>query len=74
VTVLVALLLIPLLGMSGLVIDVGYAYFTQRTLQAQANAQSFYNQPTPGQLNTIFAQVAEDIQRGSAGLIDNATP
>jgi hypothetical protein len=38
VTVLVALLMIPLLGISGLVIDVGYAYFTQRTLQAQADA------------------------------------
>ena len=36
VTVLVALLMIPLLAISGLVIDVGYAYFTQRTLQAQA--------------------------------------
>jgi uncharacterized membrane protein len=38
VTVLVALLMIPLLGISGLVIDVGYAYFKQRTLQAQADA------------------------------------
>ena len=160
---LVALLMVPLLAISGLVIDVGYAYFTQRSLQTQAdaaalagaqrlpdaaatigqakpygsgkpvnavvvdetahvntlvtkvigirsftvhastpmqtgsgsrcfrrrraqatayqalqqiasNAQSFYNQPTPGQLNTLFSQVAADIQRGSAGLIDNATP
>jgi len=38
VTVLVALLVVPLLGISGLVIDVGYAYFTQRTLRAQADA------------------------------------
>ena len=33
-----ALLMVPLLGISGLVIDGGYAYFTQRTLQAQADA------------------------------------
>ena len=46
----------------------------QALQQIAANAQSFYNQLTPGQLNTLFAQVAEDIQRGSAGLIDNATP
>jgi hypothetical protein len=26
--------------------------------QIASNAQSFYNQPTPGQLNTLFSQVA----------------
>jgi putative Flp pilus-assembly TadE/G-like protein/von Willebrand factor type A domain-containing protein len=41
--------------------------------QIASNSQTFYNQPTPGQLNTLFAQVAADIQRGSAGLIDNNT-
>lgn len=46
----------------------------QALQQIASNAQSFYNQPTPGQLNTLFSQVAADIQRGSAGLIDNATP
>jgi hypothetical protein len=46
----------------------------RRWCRIASNAQAFYNQPTPGQLNTIFAQVVEDIQRGSAGLIDNATP
>jgi len=38
VAVLVALLMVPLLAISGLVIDVGYAYFTQRSLQTQADA------------------------------------
>ena len=38
VVVLVALLMVPLLAISGLVIDVGYAYFTQRSLQTQADA------------------------------------
>ena len=33
-----ALLLIPLLAISGFVIDVGFAYFTQRSLQTQADA------------------------------------
>ena len=45
----------------------------QALQQIASNAQAFYNQPTPGQLNTIFAQVAEDIQRGASGLIDNDT-
>ena len=38
VAVLVALLLVPLLAITGLVIDVGYAYFAQRSLQSQADA------------------------------------
>jgi len=32
---------------------------------------TFYNQPSAGQLNSIFQQVAMDIQRGASGLIDN---
>jgi hypothetical protein len=39
-----------------------------------SNSGTFYNQPGPGQLVTLFQQVAQDIQRGAAGLIDNATP
>jgi Putative Flp pilus-assembly TadE/G-like/von Willebrand factor type A domain len=46
----------------------------QALQQIASNSQTFYNQPTPGQLNTLFSQVAADIQRGSAGLIDNNTP
>jgi Putative Flp pilus-assembly TadE/G-like/von Willebrand factor type A domain len=42
--------------------------------QIASNPNTFYNQPTPGQLNTIFSTVARDIQRGSSGLIDNNTP
>jgi Flp pilus assembly protein TadG len=39
-----------------------------------SNSNTFYNQPTAGQLNSLFTQVASDIQRGVAGLIDNNTP
>jgi len=42
--------------------------------QIASNPNTFYNQPSPGQLNTIFSTVARDIQRGSSGLIDNNTP
>ena len=49
-------------------------HHVQALPQIASTAQSFYNQPTPGQLNTLYTQVAADIQRGSAGLIDNATP
>jgi hypothetical protein len=45
----------------------------QALQQMASNAQTFYNQPSAGQLNTLFSQVAADIQRGSAGLIDNGT-
>ena len=41
--------------------------------QIASTSNTFYNQPNPGQLNTIFTQVAQDIQRGSSGLIDNNT-
>ena len=45
----------------------------QALQQMASSSDAFYNQPTPGQLNTIFSHVAADIQRGSSGLIDNAT-
>jgi hypothetical protein len=41
--------------------------------QIASNAGSFYNQPTPGQLQTIFTQVAADLSHGNAGLVDNST-
>ena len=34
----------------------------------------FYNKPNPGQLNTIFTQIAADISRPSSRLVDNSTP
>jgi hypothetical protein len=35
---------------------------------------NFYNQPTPGQLNTIYTQVASDLQHGSSALINDNAP
>jgi Flp pilus assembly protein TadG len=34
---------------------------------------NFYNKPDPGQLNTIFARIAADLQRPAARLIDDNT-
>jgi putative Flp pilus-assembly TadE/G-like protein len=34
-----------------------------------ASPGNFYNKPNPGQLNTIYAQIAADIRRGTSGLI-----
>ena len=41
--------------------------------QIASTSDTFYNQPSAGQLNTLFQQVAVDIQRGASGLIDNDT-
>jgi putative Flp pilus-assembly TadE/G-like protein len=38
--------------------------------QIATDAESFYNQPNPGQLNTIFSRVAADISRPAARLVD----
>jgi putative Flp pilus-assembly TadE/G-like protein len=46
----------------------------QALQQIASGPDSFYNQPTPGQLKTIFTQIAADISRGSAGLVDEGTP
>jgi hypothetical protein len=43
----------------------------QALQQIASNPTTFYNQPTPGQLRTIFTQIASDVTAGSAGLIDN---
>ena len=49
--VLVALSIVALIGMAGLAIDVGYAYYSQRTLQASADAAALAGAtalPNPG--------------------------
>jgi hypothetical protein len=58
--------------------EVGYggaaespAITAYQALQQIASAGAFYNQPNPGQLRTIFTQVASDLSGGSAGLVDN---
>jgi len=38
--------------------------------QIATDPESFYNQPNPGQLNTIFSRVAADISRPAARLVD----
>jgi hypothetical protein len=46
--------------------------------QAMTNMASdptdFYNQPTPGQLNTIYTQVASDLRHGASSLINDNAP
>jgi hypothetical protein len=39
--------------------------------QIASRPDTFYNKPGPGELKTIFTQVAADISRGSSALIDN---
>ena len=36
-----------------------------------ASPGGFYNKPDPGQLRTIFTEIAADLQRGTAALIDD---
>lgn len=47
---------------------------TQALQGIASSINHFYNKPNPGQLNTIFTQIAADISRPSARLVDNATP
>jgi Flp pilus assembly protein TadG len=42
------------------------------TLDDIASPNDFYNQPSAGQLNTIFAAIASDIASGSSRLVDDA--
>jgi hypothetical protein len=35
---------------------------------------NFYNQPTPGELNTIYTDIAKDIGRGTSALTSDTTP
>jgi Flp pilus assembly protein TadG len=46
----------------------------QALQQIATGADTFYNQPNAGQLKTIFTQIASDISRGAAGLVDDDTP
>ena len=39
-----------------------------------SSAGNFYNQPTPGQLNTIYTQVASDLGHGASSLINDNAP
>ncbi len=44
-------------------------------MQGMASAAgNFYNQPTPGQLNTIYTQVASDLGHGASSLINDNAP
>jgi hypothetical protein len=40
-------------------------------LQQIASPGDFYDQPNPGQLNTIFAAIATDIGSGTSRLVDD---
>jgi hypothetical protein len=40
--------------------------------QIASRPDTFYNQPTPGELKTIFGAIAADIGHGSSALIDNS--
>jgi Flp pilus assembly protein TadG len=41
--------------------------------QIASDRLNFYNKPDPGQLNTIFTEIARDINRPSARLIDDSS-
>jgi hypothetical protein len=45
----------------------------QALQQIASGADTFYNQPSAGQLSTLFEQVAADIGRGAARLVPNDT-
>ncbi len=46
-----------------------------QAMQQMASASgNFYNQPTPGQLNTIYTQVASDLGHGASSLINDNAP
>jgi hypothetical protein len=42
-------------------------------MQGIADAGNFYDKPTPGELNTIFTQIASDIANGSSALVPDNT-
>ncbi len=46
-----------------------------QAMQGMASAAGdFYDQPTPGQLNTIYTQVASDLGHGASALINDNAP
>jgi len=63
--VLVAVALVALLGAAALTVDVGYAYFTQRSLQASADASALAG--AQGLPNTAAATSLANQYSGSAG-------
>jgi hypothetical protein len=46
----------------------------QAIQQIASDPGKFYNKPDPGQLNTIFSDIAADVSQGASKLIDNDTP
>jgi Flp pilus assembly protein TadG len=51
--------------------DESPAITSYQTLSQIASTGNFYNQVSPGQLNTIFASIATDIASGSSRLVDD---
>lgn len=47
------------------------AITSNETLSQIASPDDFYNQPGPGELDTIFAAIASDIGSGSSRLVDD---
>ncbi|HVN60284.1 MAG TPA: pilus assembly protein TadG-related protein [Gaiellaceae bacterium] len=55
--------------------DESPAITVYQAMQGMAStASDFYNQPTPGQLNTIYTQVASDLGHGASSLINDNAP
>jgi Putative Flp pilus-assembly TadE/G-like len=69
VIALMVIALIPLLGMVGLAIDIGYAYYSQRALQSSADAASLAG---ASQLPDLNGAVGTASQFGSAPGAKNA--
>ena len=42
--------------------------------QIASSPTAFFNKPSAGELETIFTEIAVDLQRGTSALIDNETP
>jgi hypothetical protein len=47
---------------------------TQALQGIATSPANFYNQPNPGQLNTIYTDIAKDIGRGTSALTSDTTP
>jgi len=47
---------------------------TQALQSIATSPGNFYNQPTPGQLNTIYTAIAADISQGTSALTSDTTP
>ena len=42
--------------------------------QIASSPAAFFNKPSAGELETIFTEIAVDLQRGTSALVDNETP